>query len=858
MQRMFERWSSLKPGLRTFLISLAVLSAAFVLTYNCVLFSSRPNLSGGYDSFRLVGPSNYFMDYSLHRGEVPLWNPLLFCGMPFAGNPIDGFFYPPNLLRSLLSFHPTPYKTQAGWIILMGLHLLVGGIGTVFLARRHGVSPAGSIVAALVFLLSAIWIRRTCEYHFLFLVAWLPWILLLTHRAMHAREWPKKLLYGAGGGLLFGMGLLNGAMNMAPYMGVAIGVYAVLLSLLYPFRDGPGVPWRRTVFGDALFTVVLFVVAVLAAQALLLPGMEFAGMSSRAKTAEHALALPQYHGTWTMLFKDLIRYPGQKMALEDIRASGVAAWLLALAGLSYYRRRDVLVWGGVFLVLFDLSMGGSFPVSRIFYKVVPLQMIASTRAFDLAVLPLGILAGFGVDVMTSPARWRRLAVARDIALAVTGVYLLWVLWSMTGPNSFLAISPWVVAPPAMALAVMLLGRMLPGAALWRALLVMLLLSETLYWNGKYVPAFVYHSDYARNAHQDWSDKFWEDNRRGVEVCQNRNLYSLKAIMHGYAPLYIERVRRTLASDQRGKQYQRSVRWWEISSENNRGNLFLKRSLWLAKQYVKGPLPDKHALFPAATTVFLPEADNLPVPRIEAKEVSNHAVSAQAREIRFMTPEKIAAVNKRLSPSGKKRSAVLPPIDMPGVHSALRVRVAASGPIEYESSFKDLANQETLPGKHGKASSRSGGDIEFELPLPDFPTLEIRLTFSGGSAEVKDLCLLADDADENALIKIVSRRPNDLTVDVGDLPGPRVLTFLDAAYPGWKATVDGKPAPILLADDVFKAVVVPAGTHRVEFHFRPWRVYAGAATSAITFCLVFAALCGYTLRLRKRRATQPGP
>jgi uncharacterized membrane protein YfhO len=57
----------------------------------------------------------------------------------------------------------------------------------------------------------------------------------------------------------------------------------------------------------------------------------------------------------------------------------------------------------------------------------------------------------------------------------------------------------------------------------------------------------------------------------------------------------------------------------------------------------------------------------------------------------------------------------------------------------------------------------------------------------------------------------------------------VLT--DLAYPGWTARVDGAPAEILLADGSFRAVAVPAGSHRVEFRYRPISVYAGAAISA---------------------------
>ena len=79
---------------------------------------------------------------------------------------------------------------------------------------------------------------------------------------------------------------------------------------------------------------------------------------------------------------------------------------------------------------------------------------------------------------------------------------------------------------------------------------------------------------------------------------------------------------------------------------------------------------------------------------------------------------------------------------------------------------------------------------------------------------------------------MSRRANSVEVRLHDLPGPRVLTFIDSHYPGWKAYVDGSEAPILLANDAFKAVVVPAGTHEVRFVFRPMRVYTGLVISVL--------------------------
>jgi len=48
----------------------------------------------------------------------------------------------------------------------------------------------------------------------------------------------------------------------------------------------------------------------------------------------------------------------------------------------------------------------------------------------------------------------------------------------------------------------------------------------------------------------------------------------------------------------------------------------------------------------------------------------------------------------------------------------------------------------------------------------------------------------------------------------------LVTFSEVMYPGWRALVDGKPAPLFTANLIFRAVFVPAGSHQVEFSYQP--------------------------------------
>ena len=74
--------------------------------------------------------------------------------------------------------------------------------------------------------------------------------------------------------------------------------------------------------------------------------------------------------------------------------------------------------------------------------------------------------------------------------------------------------------------------------------------------------------------------------------------------------------------------------------------------------------------------------------------------------------------------------------------------------------------------------------------------------------------------EEGNAQIVSWRPDRMEVEV-DNKQPGVLIVHEAYYPGWVARIDGRPAPILRTNVLFRGVEVAEGRHRITLHFEPF-------------------------------------
>jgi hypothetical protein len=96
-----------------------------------------------------------------------------------------------------------------------------------------------------------------------------------------------------------------------------------------------------------------------------------------------------------------------------------------------------------------------------------------------------------------------------------------------------------------------------------------------------------------------------------------------------------------------------------------------------------------------------------------------------------------------------------------------------------------------------------------------------------------------------------RLARDSLQAIVEAPADGLAVILDPWFPGWRATVDGVPAPLVRADFAFMAVPVKAGRHRIDLRYRNDQVARGTWLAAGTLAALLLLL-GW-----RRRAGAPG-
>ncbi len=120
----------------------------------------------------------------------------------------------------------------------------------------------------------------------------------------------------------------------------------------------------------------------------------------------------------------------------------------------------------------------------------------------------------------------------------------------------------------------------------------------------------------------------------------------------------------------------------------------------------------------------------------------------------------------------------------------------------------------------------------------------------------ELSSFKGDKDFQSTIKLVDYKPNYLVYETKNLKANQLAVFSEIYYDkGWDAYIDGNKAPYFRANYVLRAMVIPAGDHKIEFKFEPQSYYMGEKVSlagSVLLVLFLAVALFFEFRKKKEK------
>lgn len=768
-----------RPELPLDVVCLALLTLAVAAFFWPLPLSRAWIPRGGGDLVSFLWPTYRFSARSLRSGVIPLWNPYLYSGAPFAADNQSGVFYPVNVLTFVLIGEPSYTVMEA----LVVFHIWLAGATMFALARELDLRPPAALLGGLAFSLSDLFVTHIGNLNLNATAAWLPLLLLLTHRALTRRV----IGWAGGAGAILAVAALAGHAQMLLFLGLTLVLY-----LLYRLAVDRRSDWRHKARTLGLGAFI-FVVGIAGAALMLLPAYQMAGHTSRGhltydEAARYSLPpralvgllAPGFYGRgpagfWAPWDRVEVGYAGvATLALAIVGVSvDCTSWIAELksrvsrltphiSGLeppTQVKHRTLTSSAdfptGFFTLLvplaFLLALGRYTPLYRLFYRYVPTldQVRVPARLTVVADLGLAALAAYGLD---------RLVGSRSQGSArIPGAWI--------GTGGLVAAAVLLAAGVPQARSVPPPDRMQQATASIGIAAVLLALSGLLIW---------------LTQRRRWA-------RWLLPLLLAVDLIGLGSTVE-------------VESNDPTKGFRQK----DVIA-------FLRRdpALFRIEDHAAAWQPDAalvHGLY-------------------DIGGIYNPLELAPYRAYRWAMGERGAPLYNLLGAKYVLADKDKPPGDERLV------------PVYTENPEIDVyLNTAALPRALFIRRQRVVPDHEAAwraIHAPEFDPTETVVLERGQVAGSRSQIADSTSKSGTAHISFIRYGLNEVELAVrGPTRGWLVLS--DVYYPGWRAAVDGAPAEVLRADYTFRAVSLPSGEHKVRMTFSPRTWHAGLAVSLVTW------------------------
>jgi hypothetical protein len=368
-----------------------VLLAEVLAFFRHILFYGHYAIPWDFRAYHLS--QAWFIARSFARGELPLWDPYTYCGMPFYANITAQLFYPPALAAILLS-NWTGGEHLLYWLELqMAAHVFLAGAFTYWLLRRLTLGRAAAVVGATIYQLGAYTASQAEHLGAVDAAAWLPlaWLCVIALGERFQWRWL------AGLACALAMSILAGFPATTAVVFISCFLLAAILTLL-----------RRASPLVLASTAIAAAWAVLLAAIQVFPTLQLSRLSVAQYRSRYlgtgggmplqslvSLVLPNHYGifqfdggTW--------KHPWQVTFLYTY--CGIPALVFVVLAVLYRRNRYAAAIALLTLCAALWMLGDATPLGRTAFVLLPDAVKGSLYAeFALCAFSLGmaVLAGLG-------------------------------------------------------------------------------------------------------------------------------------------------------------------------------------------------------------------------------------------------------------------------------------------------------------------------------------------------------------------------------------------------------------------------------------------------------------------------------
>jgi O-antigen/teichoic acid export membrane protein len=792
-----------------------------------------------------------FVVQALREGQIPLWNPYVFAGVPFLAAGQHSALYPLSLL-----FYVLPIAKAYGYFTV--LHLFLAGLFTHIFVRIIGIGRLGSFIAGVVYAFSGFMIVSVDFPMVIAAATWLPLVLAAAELAIRTQEGKapgrSPIPYILVGAVVLGIQFWAGHAEMSYYVLMVTAFYVAC-------RLGT-VWWRRRetrrviLMGLCLGGMVILGAGLGAVQ--LIPFYELVRVNFRQGSASYqdivgwayplrqviTFLVPDFFGNPSHhTYLDIVTHQltpvtqnftgqpintifwGIKNYVEAGSYVGLLPILLALV--AVLRRKDRYTWLFASLAILSLLLSFGTPLYALLYYLLPgyNQLHTPFRWVFPYTISMAVLAGLGAESLGQGAQrrlgtWLSFLSPRLIAwiafwTGAVGLALLLLIFLQPGP--FIALAERFLASSDLAQAAFANGRVLLSYE-WRNLFIfsLFLMAAGAVIRISYCPVFL--------------PRPWQDHRVWKHLAVIVVILELVVIGGRFNPA---------ADPELAEFIPPSVNFLQGDDEPYR----------LASFNSPG-----EKTFNANVGMYY---------RLHDVRGYDSIIPKQYADFMGLIEEQGELIYNRIAPFYDYDSLDSPLLDLLNVKYVMTTQhIPNPGyTLVYDGEVRIYRNDDYLPRAFVVYQAEVVEDEETLLrQLRQFDPRQRVLLHEQPPQQYLGLSAPA----EGDTIPQVSFREygiNQVTVEV-EMPSRGWLVLGDSYFPGWKAflqtdEVQEQELQIYKADYNFRAVPLAAGNNIVRFRYSPMSIKLGVYGSFMAGVVVLAGV-GYWLWSRLYREEEEAP